>query len=274
LENETLISLLRETHHNPDLHEGQTHQKNITVVCVSAMLLIRNKWAIAQCPLTTHSRHGIESLHNVSHHRYAASVSHVIDWPPGIAEDRATMSLWEKLQKLFGISRSSHARSATSKQKSRRSERNTTAVKAKQNKRKAAIHPTSKQKSPASERNSTVVKARPNKRKAGRLATKQKATAPERDTTAAKTGPKRLDATSETALSNALRALEPGQKGWISFDDCARLFSPTGEHPSEWDEAGLRALGEFAAQLQHRSTPERDTVQQRILFTRIRTLTA
>jgi hypothetical protein len=214
------------------------------------------------------------SLHIVSHHRYAASVLHVIDWPPGIAEDRATMSLWEKLQKLFGISRSSHARSATSKQKSRRSDRNTTAVKAKQNKRKAAIHATSKQKSPASERNSTVVKARPNKRKAGRLATKQKATAPERDTTAAKTGPKSLDATSETALSNALRALEPGQKGWISFDDYARLFSPTGEHPSEWDEAGLRALGEFAAQLQHRSTPERDTVQQRILFTRIRTLTA
>ena len=198
---------------------------------------------------------------------------HVIDWPPGVAEDRATMSLWEKLQKLFGISRSSHARFATSKQKSRRSERNTTAVKAKQNKRKAAIHATSKQKSPASERNSTV-KARPNKRKAGRLATKHKATAPERDTTAAKTGPKSLDATSETALSNALRALEPGQKGWISFDDYARLFSPTGEHPSERDEAGLRALGEFAAQLQHRSTPERDTVQQRILFTRIRTLTA
>ena len=167
----------------------------------------------------------------------------VIDWPSGTAEDRATTSLWEKLQKLFGISRSSHARSATSKQKLRRSERNTTAVKAKQNKRKA-----------------------------GRLATKQKATAPERDTTAAKTGPRRLDATSETALSNALRALEPGQKGWISFDDYARLFSPPGE-PSEWDEAGLRALGEFAAQLQHRSTPERDTVQQRILFTRIRTLT-
>ena len=151
----------------------------------------------------------------------------VIDWPSGTAEDRATTSLWEKLQKLFGISRSSHARSATSKQKLRRSERNTTAVKAKQNKRKA-----------------------------GRLATKQKATAPERDTTAAKTGPRRLE----------------GQKGWISFDDYARLFSPPGE-PSEWDEAGLRALGEFAAQLQHRSTPERDTVQQRILFTRIRTLT-
>ena len=83
--------------------------------------------------------------------------------------------------------------------------------------------------------------------------------------TAAKTGPRRLDATSETALSNALRALEPGQKGWISFDDYARLLSPPGE-PSEWDEAGLRALGEFAAQLQHRSTPERDTVQQRILL--------
>src|SRR5262249_60372723 len=110
--------------------------------------------------------------------------------------------------------------------------------------------------------------------KRGRHSQNQQPPDPQQDTTETKTGPKSLDATSETVLSNALRALEPGQKGWISFDDYARLFSPTGEHPSEWDEAGLRALGEFAAQLQHRSTPERDTVQQRVFFTRIRTLTA
>jgi hypothetical protein len=79
--------------------------------------------------------------------------------------------------------------------------------------------------------------------------------------------PVRLDATSET-----LKALEPGQKGWISFDDSARLFSPKGEHPSEWDSEGRKAIGEFAAQIEHRSTPERNAAQQRIYFTRIRTL--
>ena len=84
--------------------------------------------------------------------------------------------------------------------------------------------------------------------------------------------PVRLNAASVVALSTTLRALEPGQRGWISFDDAARLFSPTGEHPSEWDEAGFRALGEFAAQTEHRSTPERNASQQRVYFTRIKTI--
>jgi hypothetical protein len=75
------------------------------------------------------------------------------------------------------------------------------------------------------------------------------------------------------ALSNSLKALKPGQKGWISFDDAARLFSPTREHPSEWDGDRLKSLSEFAAQLEHRSVPERDAAQQRVYFTRIRTLT-
>ena len=89
-------------------------------------------------------------------------------------------------------------------------------------------------------------------------------------TTSKKPGePVRLSATSEIALSKALKALEPGQKGWISFDDAARLF---GEHPSEWDSEERKAIGEFAAQLEHRSTPERNAAQQRIYFTRIRTL--
>jgi hypothetical protein len=84
--------------------------------------------------------------------------------------------------------------------------------------------------------------------------------------------PVRLSATSEIALSKALKALEPGQKGWISFDDAARLFSPKGEHPSEWDSEDRKAIGEFAAQIEHRSTPERNAAQQRIYFIRIRTL--
>ena len=84
--------------------------------------------------------------------------------------------------------------------------------------------------------------------------------------------PVRLNATSEMALSDALKALEPGHKGWISFDDAARLFSPTGEHPSECDSEGFKVLGEFAAQIEHRSTPDRNAGQQRVYFTRIRTL--
>ena len=82
----------------------------------------------------------------------------------------------------------------------------------------------------------------------------------------------RLSATSEIALSKALKTLEPGQKGWISFDDAARLFSPKGERPSEWDSEDRKAIGEFAAQIEHRSTPERNAAQQQIYFTRIRTL--
>ena len=82
----------------------------------------------------------------------------------------------------------------------------------------------------------------------------------------------RLNAASTLALSKALRALEPGQKGWISFDDAARLFSPSAESPSEWDQASIKGLGEFAADIDHRSTPERNKGDERVYFTRIRTL--
>ena len=82
----------------------------------------------------------------------------------------------------------------------------------------------------------------------------------------------RLNAASKMALSKALRALKPGQKGWISFDDAARLFSPSAEPPNEWDQASVRGLGEFAAEIEHRSTPERKESDERVYFTRIRTL--
>ena len=80
----------------------------------------------------------------------------------------------------------------------------------------------------------------------------------------------RLNAASKLALSKALRALEPGQKGWISFDDAARLFSPS--NPNEWDEARIRRLADFAADIAHRSSPERNEGEERVYFTRIRTL--
>jgi len=59
----------------------------------------------------------------------------------------------------------------------------------------------------------------------------------------------RLNAASQGELSNALRALEPGQKGWISYADAARLFSPSAEHRAEWDEARIRRVTEFAADI-------------------------
>jgi len=82
----------------------------------------------------------------------------------------------------------------------------------------------------------------------------------------------KLNAASTMALSKALRALEPGQKGWISFDDAARLFSPSAQKPDEWDETRIRELAEFAAEIEHRSSPERNEVAERVYFTRIRTL--
>lgn len=81
-----------------------------------------------------------------------------------------------------------------------------------------------------------------------------------------------LNAASKMALSKALRALEPGQKGWISFDDAARLFSPSTKNPKEWNEARIKALADFAADIEHRSSPERNEVAERVYFTRIRTL--
>ena len=83
----------------------------------------------------------------------------------------------------------------------------------------------------------------------------------------------RLNAASKVALSKALRALEPGQKGWISFDDAARLFSSVGRDPNEWDQARIRGLGRVSpAEIEHRSSPERNEGDNRVYFTRIRTL--
>jgi hypothetical protein len=84
----------------------------------------------------------------------------------------------------------------------------------------------------------------------------------------------RLNAASKMRLSKALRALEPGQRGWISFDDAARLFSPSIKDKREWDEARIAALIDFAAEIEHRSSAERNGGDERVYFTRIRTLIA
>jgi hypothetical protein len=77
---------------------------------------------------------------------------------------------------------------------------------------------------------------------------------------------RKLDGSNLGTLGAQLRALSPGQRGWISFAEYARLFSADGEGPSEWDAVGLRAAGEFAAQ--YRCAPKTELGEQRVYFTK------
>ena len=160
------------------------------------------------------------------------------------------MRLWERLQLLFGFSRPTQMGPAKPDSPKATSNR--------------GVEPEGAKATPKKKR--AVKPDRPT------ATSKKRIVRPDRPKAKGAAEPVRLNAASVVALSTALRALEPGQRGWISFDDAARLFFPTGEHPSEWDEAGLRALGEFAAQTEHRSTPERNASQQRVYFTRIKTI--
>lgn len=61
----------------------------------------------------------------------------------------------------------------------------------------------------------------------------------------------RLDAGSEEGLAQALERLAPGQEGAITLKEAQYLFSGLDEGDdtalSEFDESGVRNLGEFAA---------------------------
>lgn len=59
-----------------------------------------------------------------------------------------------------------------------------------------------------------------------------------------------LNAATEATLGNALRQLTPGGRGWIGRRDARLLFSVDDDDLtalSEFDAAGARRLGEFAA---------------------------
>jgi hypothetical protein len=76
----------------------------------------------------------------------------------------------------------------------------------------------------------------------------------------------RLNAVSEAALGLSLRQLSPGQRGWITIAEARQLFSSErdGHGLTEWDEPGIHAVNEFAAQ--KRSTARRQG--DRVIFTR------
>jgi hypothetical protein len=63
-------------------------------------------------------------------------------------------------------------------------------------------------------------------------------------------------------LASALGALGPGGTISITFDDYARMFSPKGEHPHQFDEEGAREMGAFAAKhhCAHKHEPEKKLI--------------
>jgi hypothetical protein len=81
----------------------------------------------------------------------------------------------------------------------------------------------------------------------------------------------KLGANSESELSSSLRRLRIGQKGWITLERAASLFSPMEETQyafGEMDDGGKRNLSEFAALIEHRSSFEFMPVEKRLYFTR------
>jgi hypothetical protein len=81
---------------------------------------------------------------------------------------------------------------------------------------------------------------------------------------------RQLTASSELALSSALRQLRIGQRGWVTFADAARLFS-TQAPPyafGEMDDLGKESLERFAADPAHRSDLQFMPQEARVYFVR------
>ena len=78
----------------------------------------------------------------------------------------------------------------------------------------------------------------------------------------------RLSGTSESALASSLQHLLPGERGWITPAEAARLFSAA--EPAyafgEMDDAGKLRLEQFSAE--HRCSPQFMPVEGRVYFTR------
>jgi hypothetical protein len=73
------------------------------------------------------------------------------------------------------------------------------------------------------------------------------------------------------ALAASLKSLPVGERGWITFREAWRLFSPVlneAEGFGELDDAGRKRLEDFAAQPPHRSDFNFMPVEARLYFTR------
>jgi len=81
---------------------------------------------------------------------------------------------------------------------------------------------------------------------------------------------RRLDATTEAALSASLGALPVGERGWIPLTDARSLFSHMDDQYAfgEMDEEGKAEIASFAAQIAHRSDFSFMPVEGRVYFTR------
>jgi hypothetical protein len=79
-----------------------------------------------------------------------------------------------------------------------------------------------------------------------------------------------LGANSESELSSSLRRLRVGQKGWITLERAASLFSPMEDQYAfgELDHEGKRNLAKFATLIEHRSSFEFMPAENRLYFTR------
>ena len=83
-------------------------------------------------------------------------------------------------------------------------------------------------------------------------------------------GPLRLRATSEAVLSDSLRNLPVGERGWITMQEAQHLFSTKDDQYAfgETDEQGRASLTRFAADTGHRSTLDIMPTEGRVYFTR------
>jgi hypothetical protein len=79
---------------------------------------------------------------------------------------------------------------------------------------------------------------------------------------------RRLSADAPSSLASSLKRLEPGERGWISFSEAARLFSTADPAYAfgEMDDEGKQKLSEFAAS--HGSEIQFMPVEARVYFKR------
>jgi len=78
----------------------------------------------------------------------------------------------------------------------------------------------------------------------------------------------KLDGTTEATLARSLSALQPDQRGWITFAEARSLFSTKSAQYAfgETDEDGRKNIDSFAAQ--HRIVFNFMPVEERVYFVR------